>query len=64
LVPDLHVCKADPWDGVRTPPPVRGPGCPQRGPKDPGGGPVLTRVRTQSGVDLFAYAFFLAQAET
>jgi hypothetical protein len=57
LVPNLHVCKPDPWDRVWTPPPsVRGPGRPQWGPKDPGGGPVQTRVRTKSGADLSAYA--------
>jgi hypothetical protein len=32
LVPDLHVCKPDPWNGSWTPP-VWGPGRPQWGPK-------------------------------
>jgi hypothetical protein len=32
LVLDLHVCKPDPWNGIRTPP-VWGPGRPQWGPK-------------------------------
>jgi hypothetical protein len=54
LVPALHVCKLDPWDGVWTP--VMGLGHPQRGPKDPRGRTVLTRVRTQSGADLSVYA--------
>jgi hypothetical protein len=33
LVQDLHVCKPDPWNGIRTPPPVWGLGHPQWGPK-------------------------------
>jgi hypothetical protein len=36
LVPDLHVCKPDPYNGIRTPPPEWGPGRPQWGPKVPG----------------------------
>jgi hypothetical protein len=36
LVQDLHVCKSDPWNGIRTPPPEWGPGRPQWGPKVPG----------------------------
>jgi hypothetical protein len=38
LVQDHHVCKPDPYNGIRTPPPppVWGPGRPQWGPKVPG----------------------------
>jgi hypothetical protein len=34
LVQDLHVCKPDPWNGIRTP--LWGLGRPQWGPKVPG----------------------------
>jgi hypothetical protein len=36
LVQDLHVCKPDLWNGIRTPLPVWGRGRPQWGPKVPG----------------------------
>jgi hypothetical protein len=57
LVPDLHVCKSDPWNGIQTPPP-NGVRATHRGvprsqdrtypdlEQDPGGGPVPTRVQT------------------
>jgi hypothetical protein len=56
LVQDLHVCKPDPWNGIRTPPyGVRAThnGVPRSQDRtysglvqDPGGGPVPTRART------------------
>jgi hypothetical protein len=50
LVQDLHVCKPDPWNGIRTPPPRMGSGPPTMGSQGSRTEHTWAWNKTQAGV--------------